>query len=292
MNLSRSLREMRLASSVTALVLLASLPAFAAPLELPRPSPNAKLTQTVGLTDITIEYSSPAVHGRTIWGALQPWGEVWRAGANATTKLTFSREVTVGSVHVPAGSYAFFVIPNQTGPWTLILNKDFEQGGSANYKKELDVVRVDATPEAISNRERLAYTFSNFTDDAGTLDLEWEKVRVSLPFKLGTEAQVAANIKAIKSDDWEGYASAAGYERLNRKDYDAGLAFAEKSIKAKATWQGEWAKAQLEAAKGDYKAAVASTEKAQKLGKDAPKFFQDGSAKSLAEWKAKSTAGK
>src|SRR4051794_332523 len=108
--------------------LLLAAPA-SAQLELPRPSPNARLTQTVGLTDITVEYSSPGVKGRTIWGGLQPWGEVWRAGANATTKVTFSKDVTVGTTAVPAGSYAFFVIPNKEGAWQVILNKDFNQGG-------------------------------------------------------------------------------------------------------------------------------------------------------------------
>jgi hypothetical protein len=268
-----------------------SLAAFAQParaFDFPRPSPNAKLTQTVGLTDITVDYSSPAVHGREIWGSLEKWDAVWRAGANATTKVTFSRDVIIGSTAVPAGSYAFFVIPNQTSAWTVILNKDFTQGGSFGYDQKLDVVRIDAAPQPIPNRERLAYLFSNFDDEGGSLDLEWEKVRVSLPFKLGTAAQVREGLAQGEDSLWELDNQAANYERNVKKNYDAALAYVEKSIKLRETWSNLWTKAQIEAAKGNTKAAIATAEKAQKVGgSSAPKGFQETSAKSIAEWKSK-----
>jgi len=263
--------------------------AFTAPalaLDVPRPSPSAKAVQTVGLTEISVEYSSPAVHGRAIWGALEPWGEVWRAGANATTKITFSRDVTIGSTKVAAGSYAFFVIPNQSGPWTVIINTDYQQGGAFKYNKALDVVRVDVTPNPIPNRERLAYLFSDFTDDGGTLNLEWEKVQVALPFKVDTAAQVETDLKNLEDNAWQPYNAAANFERT-RQQFDLGLTDVEKSIKLKETWQNLWTKAQLEAAKGNYKSASSTAEKARALGKDAPKNFQDDSAKALAEWKSK-----
>src|SRR5712692_11690500 len=161
---------------------LASWPA-AAQLQLPRPSPQAKVSQTVGLTEISVEYSSPTVKGRKIWGALVPFGEVWRTGANQATKVTFSKDVTVGDTAVPAGSYALFAIPDQKA-WTLILNKNFNQNGAFAYKKELDVARVQVQPKAIAHRERLAYLVSDFTDDAASLDLVWAKVRGSPPIKL------------------------------------------------------------------------------------------------------------
>src|SRR5215469_12796306 len=126
--------------SAVGLLTICSLPA-SAQLQLPRPSPAAKVSQTVGLTEISVEYSSPGVKGRKIWGAVVPYGQVWRTGANSTTKITFSKDVTVADTPVPAGSYAFFAIPT-AGEWTLILNKDFNQGGSAKYSKDLDVVRV------------------------------------------------------------------------------------------------------------------------------------------------------
>lgn len=277
--------RMRFAASLAATIALSSLPAVAQQFDLPRASPNAKVTQTVGLTDISVEYSSPAVNGRVIWGKLQPYGEVWRAGANATTKLTFSKPVEIGGAKVAAGSYAFFVIPNSSGPWTLILNKDYEQGGSSNYKKDLDIVRVDATPEPIPNRERLAYIFSGFNDEKASLDLEWEKVRVSLPIKLFTDTQVDAEVANLDAGAY--YTALADYERLNKQDYDKGLQFVEKSIKIGQTWQNLWAKSRLLAAKGQYREAVKLLEKARSLGSKAPPFFLPEADKNLKEWKSK-----
>jgi hypothetical protein len=277
--------KMMFASSLAALALAASVPAFAEPLELPRPSPSGKITQTAGITDISVEFSSPAVRGRPVWGSVVPFGEVWRAGANMATKVTFSKDVTIGSTAVPAGSYAYFVIPNKGGPWTVIINKDFNQGGAFNYKKDLDVVRVDVTPATIPNRERLTYIVSNFNEEAATLDLEWEKVRLSLPIKLNTDAQVAANIKAVEDNAWEPYNASANYELQLKKDYDAGLVLADKSLHLKETWQNLWTKAQLLNAKGRGKDAYAFAQKAQMAGKTAPKYFQDGVSKALTEWK-------
>jgi len=263
-------------------------PVFAQPLELPRLSPNAKITQTVGLTDITVEYSSPGVKGRAVWGAVVPYGEVWRAGANSATKLTFSKDVTFGGTPLPAGSYAFFVIPAQTGNWTVVLNKDFNQPGAMNYKKELDVLRVEVKPEAIPLRERLAYLVTDFDNQQATLVLEWEKVRIAVPVVLGTEAQVAASLKAYEDGAWMPYNQAARFQLEQKKDFDAGLALIEKSLRIKEDWSNDWTKAQLLAAKGKFKDALPLAQKAQQLGEKAPRFFAaEEVKKALAEWKTK-----
>jgi hypothetical protein len=258
-----------------------------AELELPRPSPNAKAVQTVGLTEITVDYSSPAVKGRKIWGGLVPYGEVWRAGANATTKVTFGREVTIGDKTVTAGSYAFFVIP-QKGNWTIILNKDWQQGGAFNYKKELDVLRLDVKPQAIAHRERLAYVFADFSDNGGALTLEWEKMRVALPFKVGTEAQATASIKKTFDNAWQPYNQAARY-LATVKNWDYGLELVDKSIAIKEDWQNLWTKASLLAGKGKYVDALQLAQKAKELGDKAGPdfFFAEDVKKALVEWKGK-----
>jgi len=268
--------------------ILCSNPAHAQ-LQLPRPSPGAKVTQTVGLTEITVEYSSPGVKGRKIWGAVVPYGEVWRAGANDTTKVTFSKEVTVGEKQVPAGSYALFAIPTAT-EWTLILNKDFNQGGSSKYNKDLDIVRVQVQPKAISPRERLAYLIGDFTDDTASMDLEWEKVRVSLPVKLNTSTQALANIKSMTDRAWVPYTSAARYILETKKDYDAGLQLVDKSLAIKEDWFNLWTKAQLLRAKGKTREAYSLAEKANQLGQKEPDryFLADEVKKALVEWKGKS----
>ena len=268
-----------------AAVLLCAFPAWAADFETPRASPYAKTEQTVGLTDITIDYSSPGVKGRKVWGELVPYGQVWRTGANKATKITFSKDVVIGTTPVPAGSYAFFAVPTADA-WTLILNKDFNQGGAFNYKKELDVARVDVKPEAITPRERLAYTVTDFNDDQANISLEWEKVRVSLPVKLGTEAQLSAAIKAVDGKDGEVDIMIANYY-LGKKDNDDAVAWADKALKVKETWFGDWVKAQALAAKGKKKDALTLAQKAQTLGsKDEKNFFaQDNVKKALVDWK-------
>ena len=277
----------QLALPVMTLAFLVSTPALSQQFEVPRPSPAAKVSQTVGFTEISVEYSSPGVHGRQIWGGVLPWGELWRAGANSATKLTFSKDVVVGTTPVPAGSYSVFVIPQQQGPWTFIVNKDYNQGGTASYKKELDVLRLDVKPAEIPSRERLAYEIIDFYGDSATLAMEWEKVRLAVPVKLDTDAQIAAGLKNFEENTWAPYNQMAGYELNVKKDYDAGLAYVEKSLKVHETWQNVWTKSQLLAAKGKYKDAVALIQKAQKLGEKAPPFFAQETGKQLAEWKKK-----
>jgi hypothetical protein len=272
-------------SLLLALLCLAPCSALAQ-LQLPRPSPGGKVSQVVGLTEITVEYSSPAVKGRKIWGGLVPYGEIWRAGANQATKVTFTKDVTVGSSAVPAGSYALFAIPN-ANEWTLILNKDFNQNGAFNYKQELDVARIQVQPKTIPNRERLAYAISDFTDDSASVDLEWEKLRVSLPLKLATQAQALANIKSMTDGAWGPYNNAARYMLESAKDYDAGLQLVDKSIATKEHWYNLWTKAQLLAAKGKYKDAMTWAQKAKQLGEKTPQsfFMADDVEKALKDWK-------
>jgi hypothetical protein len=279
-----TLRALRLLAFCVAV----SAPVAAQQLDLPRPSPSAKVSQTVGLTDISVDYSAPAVKGRKIWGAVVPYDKIWRAGANAVTKLTFSRDVSIVGRAVPAGSYAFFVIPGKTS-WTLVLNKDLTQPGTgAGYKQEMDQLRVLVKPQTILLRERLAYQVVDFNDTKATLTLEWEKVRLSMPIVLATDAQVDASLKTFGEDEWRAWNNAARYELESKKDYDTGLSFVEKSLQKKETWLNVWTRAQLLAEKGRYKEAYPLAQKANDLGEKSPPFFlADEVKKALVDWKGK-----
>ena len=263
--------------------------AFGQQLELPRPSPNAKVSQTVGLTELVVEYSSPAVKGRKIWGGVVPYDQMWRAGANQATKVTFSKDVTFAGKPVAAGSYALFVIPGAKAAWTVILNKKADQPGTAtDYKAELDAVRVTVQPAAAPFRERLAYQVTDFTDSKASLDLEWEKVRLPIPVTVDTDKQIMTSIGAVLGGSWRPYAVAARYMLENKKDYDTGLKYVEQSLALKEDWLNLWIKAELLAAKGDYKDAYPLAEKARELGEKGPGFFAAGDIKTaLADWKKK-----
>jgi hypothetical protein len=273
-------------AAVTAACVLSG--AARADLDLPRPSPFAKVVQTVGLTDITVDYSSPGVKGRKIWGGLVPYDQMWRAGANNATKITFSRDVTFADKPVPAGSYAFFVIPTK-GAWTVILNKKADQGGiGRDYKQADDLLRVQVTPKAAPFRERLAYLVTDFTDDKASLELEWEKLRLSIPITVQTSAQALANINGAIDNTWRTYANAARYMLENKKDYDTGMKYVEQSLALKEDWFNVWIKAELQAAKGDLKSARATGERAYELGKRGPNFFLEAEIKkTLDDWNKK-----
>ena len=121
-----------------------------------KPSPAATATGKIGATNVTVSYSSPGVKGRKIFGGLEPYGKVWRAGANEATTVEFSKAVTVGGKPLPAGKYGFFVIP-AAGPWTVIFNKVPNQWGAFKYDEKQDALRVLVTPRKTALTERLAY---------------------------------------------------------------------------------------------------------------------------------------
>lgn len=280
---------MKIHALICCLSLVLASTAGAQALELPGLSPAAEVTQTVGLTKITVAYSSPGLRGRQAFGTLVPYDQIWRAGANRATKITFDKEVTFGTAAVPAGSYSLFMIPTKAN-WTVILNKDTSGQGAFGHKKEEDVARVEVKPEAVPVRERLAYGFSNFTNDGGMLTLEWEKVRVSVPFKVATETQVAKNLTDLQDGAWRPFNQAARYQLEQKKDYDAGLKFANLSIAQNEQWFNVWTKAQLLAAKGNVKEAYPLAQKAQTLGEKNPAgfFYADEVKTALKEWKPKS----
>lgn len=269
---------------------LLSLSAFAQPaakIEFPRPSPHASLTQTVGLTGITIAYSSPAVRGRKIWGEVVPYDAVWRAGANECTKLTFSKAGSIGGKPVPAGSYCIFLLPTQTG-WTFILSKDIKLWGSDQYKQADDLLRVPATVTTIPQRERLAYQVLDFNDDGGTLALEWDTSRIGVKFDTGTRAAVLAQVRALKTDDWKPYNSAARYLLDAKAEPAYAMELVDKSIKLHEDWLNVWTKAELLHAAGKNEEAIALGQKAQQLGaKSKDYFYKDEIVKWLADWQKK-----
>ena len=280
------MRALTIGGALVAVALL-SATAAAQQVELPRPSPNAKLSQFIGVTEVSVEYSCPGVKNRKIWGGVVPYDKVWRAGANAPTKISFSKDVVIDGKPMTAGSYTFLIIPTAT-KWTLIFNRDPKGAGVFGYNKADDVLRVEVKPQTAPMRERLAYLFSNESDAGGNLELEWERVRVTLPIKVHTDEQVAASIKGLENGGWSPWANAVRYQ-LEHKNLDDGMALVEKSLSIKETWNNLFVKAQLLAARGNYKEALPLAEKAKELGsKDENFFLKDEVDAALKAWKSKS----
>jgi hypothetical protein len=254
-----------------------------AQLNLPAPSPKATVSQTVGLTDISIEYSSPGVKGRTIFGDLVPYDKVWRTGANASTKITFSKDVSISGTKVPKGSYAILTIPGKT-QWTVIISKNTT--ASVNeYKQEEDMVRLTVTPEAAPMRERLAFQFINFEDSKVTVSLEWDKTRVSFPVTLNTDEQAAENIKSTLGGTWRMYNAAARYA-LEKNDLANALKYADQSLQLSEEWFNTWTKANILSKMMKNKDAYDLAAKAKTLGDKNPDgfFFKDQVEEALVKW--------
>jgi hypothetical protein len=148
-----------------------------------RVSPKAAVIQTVGFTEIRIDYNRPGVKERVIWGGLVPYNKVWRAGANEATKFIFSTDVKINGKTLKAGSYGFFVIPTKE-KWTIIFNKVADQWGAFEYNEAEDALRFEVTPEEGSMQEWLAYTITKTSKNSAVVKLEWEKLKVPLTIEV------------------------------------------------------------------------------------------------------------
>lgn len=259
-----------------------------AQLVLPQPSLKASVMQTVGLTEITIDYSSPAVKGRTIWGELVPYDKVWRAGANSATKITFSKDVTIEGTKVPKGSYSILMLPSKTS-WTVMINSD-PNVSAEEYKSEKDVVKILTTPVTFlagNSVERLSYTFTEFNNQSATITMQWEKMKISFTVNVDTDNQAVDNIEKAVGGIWSTYNNAARYY-YDKKDYDKALTYVDMSIASSDKWFNNWVKAQILAAKGMNAEAYTFAAKAKELGDKTPEgfFFKDAVEKALVDWAA------
>lgn len=265
------------------IILLAFTSISFAQLDLPRPSPGAKVTQTVGLTDITIDYSSPGVKDRKIFGGLLPFGEMWRTGANAATKLTISKDITAVDFNVPGGTYSLFTIPGEK-TWTVIINKD-ENASMGSYKKENDLIRFDVPTATCGMRERMAFSVENFDDNNAEIVLEWETTRIVIPIGVNTSMQAAENIESYLGRTWRDYNSAARYYLALNSSLEKGLGYADQSLALNVDWFNTWTKAELLKAMGKKDDAYKFAVKAQELGNASSNFFfKDQVDKAVISW--------
>lgn len=255
--------------------------------DLPQPSPKARVEQRVGVTDFAVSYSSPGVKGRPVFGALVPYGELWRTGANSATTLQSSRDFTFGGVHVPAGTYALYTIPGKD-EWAVILNSNATAAGTRDYDEKKNIARITVKPADSPFRERMTFIFSDTTDDSSRLDLEWDKLRVSVPITVDTKAYAAANIDSSLNDAWRPHWASARYLLDTGGDLSKALGYVDTSIAIKPTWWNNWVKAQILAKQGKRSDAIAAAEQAQQLGRDDQvfkDFFQSQVSAAIAEWK-------
>lgn len=209
------------------------------------PSPAASVSQTIGISTITVKYSRPSVKGREIWGALVPYGwnvqafglgnsAPWRAGANENTVISFSHNATVEGKPVPAGSYGLFFVINKDNTGEVILSKDYRSWGSFFYDEKNDLMRAKIQLRDIPATELLTYDFINVTKTSAEMVLMWEKKEFPVTIQFDVDNIVMANakeeLKSTTGFNWIGFTSAANYALNNKVELDQALIWADRAV--------------------------------------------------------------
>lgn len=230
----------------TLLLAFAALTSQSQNISTPRiPSPAATVSQTIGISTITVNYSRPSVKGREVWGALVPYGwnkqafgagnsAPWRAGANENTVIRLSHPAKIQGHMVPAGEYGLFFVINKDNTGEVVLSKDSRSWGSFWYDPQRDEMKEKIALRSIPQTELLTYDFQNITKNSAELVLNWEKVQFPVTIEFDVDAIVIANaeqeLKGPTGFNWQGYSSAAGYALRNKIDYDQALVWIDRAI--------------------------------------------------------------
>ncbi|MCB0640866.1 MAG: DUF2911 domain-containing protein [Phaeodactylibacter sp.] len=243
---------------------------LSAQISTPAPSPGATVKQTVGMTDFTIQYSRPGMKDREIFGGLVPYGEMWRTGANAATKLTISDDVKLNKTLVKAGDYALFTKPGAT-EWEIHLFP-YTSPSAGAYGEAEAAAMFKATPKAMPMKvESFMIYFDDLRDETATLHLAWDKTNVSIDIMVDSYKQAMASIdKTLNGPTNDDYYAAGVYLANYGKDMDKALEYIQKATHSDSPkfWQVRQ-ESEVLAKMGKTKEAIAAAKKSLKLAEEA-----------------------
>jgi hypothetical protein len=245
-------------------------------LDLPLQSQHAVITQRIGITDITINYHRPLVNGRQIWGKLVPYGEVWRAGANENTTITFSDPVNIEGQSLDKGTYGLHMIPGEN-QWTVIFSKMSTAWGSFSYKQDEDALRVTVMPQSAEMHNALVYDFDDLQPDSAVITMRWEKVAV--PFKVAVNvhdivtASVHRQIRGLNQYYWEGWDDAATYFLTEKYNLEEALKDEDQSIQTEERFDNLLTKSKILEAMGRHEEALSARKEAVDKGSALQLYF-------------------
>jgi len=261
-----------LAAATIGLALASALQAQTPTIDFPAASPACTLKQRVGLTDITVVYSRPSVKGRTIFGGIVPYGQVWRAGANQATKISFSTPVKLEGQEIPAGNYSLFAIPGEEA-WTIIINKNTNQWGAFQYHTNDDLIRFPVTPVSLRDAsvETFAIEFNRIRDESALLELVWDKTVVPIHLTVDVTDKIIPQIEAAMAAPGEKqdtfYFQAATFYYNHDLDSKKALEWVNAALESNSRIAYEYLhlKAQLLAKQGDKAGAIAAAKQSSEL---------------------------
>jgi len=217
-------------------------------LDLPRDSQRAEIMQKIGITNITILYHRPLVKGRKIFGGLEPYGKVWRAGANENTTIEFSDPVSIEGKPLAKGIYGLHMIPGETD-WTIIFSRNSSSWGSFSYDEKEDALRVTVKSHPDEMHEALTYDFDDPKADGATIVMRWDKIAV--PFKVGVntnevvEESLHNQLRGRAQYEWQSWDEAATYLADNKVNPEEALKYAEHSIQIDQRFENLMTKARV-----------------------------------------------
>jgi hypothetical protein len=254
---------------LTVLLTLSAIMALAQDPTIPQPSPKQTITEEFGLGKITLTYCRPGVKGRKIFGLTEPYGLVWRTGANNATTIQFTDEVTIEGEKVLAGEYGLFSIPGER-EWTFILNKTPKQWGAYSYKESEDLVRFKVpVAKAPAFNETLTLNFTEATNSACTLQLDWENTEVKLHLSTDADSQVMANIDKLMQGQKKPYYFASIYYYNHDKDIKKALEWISLRDKEQPnSFNVKYWKARIQLRSGDKAGAIVTAGDGLKLARD------------------------
>ena len=240
-------------------------------LKIPQPSTLQTIQQDFGLGQISITYSRPNLKGRQIFGETEPYGMVWRTGANAATKIKFTDTVMMEKHQVLPGEYALFTIPGP-GEWIVILNQTAQQWGAYSYDSTKDVLRLKVKPGKLEKKmETFTIQFANAFVDHCDLQLLWENTVVSLRLETDVDARVMANIDELMKGEKKPYYFAAIYYYNHDKDMNKALSWINESDKnSPGAYNTKYWKARIQLKMGDKAGAIESANEGLKLAMAEP----------------------
>lgn len=271
------------------LLLILSAVTFQAQIKTPAPSPSAKIEQAVGLSDVSVDYSRPAMRGRTIYGDLVPYGKLWRTGANMRTKFTTSTDLSIEGKDLKKGSYAILTVPNKD-TWDVIFYTEYQAGGAPATLDESKVAaKVTVKVHSMNgSMENFTIGFNNLSDgSSGMMHIMWEKTRVSLKIETPTDEIAIKSIeKVIAGPSANDYFSAGSYYYSSGKDLNQALIWVSKAVEMNpdAFWMSRQ-KSLIQADLGDKKGAIASAETSLAVADKAGNAdYVKMNEESIAEW--------
>lgn len=233
----------------------------------PQPSSTQSIVQDFGLGKINLTYSRPDVKGRKIFGGMEPYGAVWRTGANSATVIKFTDDVSMEGQKVPAGEYGLFSIPGEK-EWTIILSKQPKQWGAYMYKEADDFLRFKVKTEHLAAlTETMTLAFTNVTTTSCNLQMMWEHSSFTIHMTTDIDAKVMARIDSAMNTDKKPYYEALIYYYNNNKDMDKALAWATELEKDKnfPPFVPKLWKARILLRKGDKAAAITTAQEGVKM---------------------------